>query len=79
MSEYSKELIEKLKKAQNIEEVAQLLKEYFQDESEAENVWKKLEALRSREQKLSLDEFTAVTGGGDWPDEPCWDVVKRPW
>ena len=35
MSEYSNELIEKLKKAQNVEEVAELLKTYCQNEAEA--------------------------------------------
>ena len=79
MSEYSNELIEKLKKAQNVEEVAELLKTYCQNGAEAKKVWEKMKSLRAGEQELSPEEFATVAGGVDWPDEPCWDIVKRPW
>ena len=65
MAELSKELVEKLKKAQRIEEVAELLKADGQEtnEQEIQQIWTELTKRRQEdEQKLSLDELDEVSG-----------------
>ena len=77
MAELSKELIAKLKKAKNIEEVAALLKAYGQDEALAEEIWKEIEDFLEKEGKeLSLDELEAVAGGRDWVEKGCAATVE---
>ena len=79
MEKLSADLIEKLKKAQRQEEVAELLKADGQDTALAERLWKELEALREKSgQKLSMDELKSVTGGADrdWPEDGCCATVE---
>lgn len=77
MPELSKELIAKLKKAKNIEEIIELLKADGQDEAPAEKIWKEIEALRAQDEKeLSLDELEAVAGGRDWLEKGCAATVE---
>ena len=74
MAELSNELIAKLKKAQSLEEVTELLKADGQDVALAERLWKEIEDLHAQEDKeLSLDELDAVAGGG------FFDKLKDLW
>ena len=80
MAELSVEIIAKLKKANSIEEVTELLKADGQDENEAQKIWKELENLRAEEGKeLSLDELESVAGGlkhRDWLEDGCAATVE---
>ena len=76
MAEYSRELIEKLKEAQSLEEVEELLKAAGEDAS-AEQVWSDI-VNRREEQELSIDELEAVAGGADrdWLTDGCDSTVE---
>ncbi len=64
MSNYSDELVVKLKKAKSLEEVTELLKADGQDIAEAEKIWGEIKVSIEQEGKeLSLDELDAVAGG----------------
>ena len=78
MADYSNELIAKLKKAQSLEEVTELLKADSQDEAQAEKIWGELARIHEEaDQDLSLDELEAVSGGGrNAMTEGCADTVK---
>ena len=77
MAELSNDLIAKLKKAQNPEEVAELLKADGHDEEDAEKIWGELEKMHAEEnQELSLDELDAVAGGRDWLKKGCAATVE---
>ena len=80
MAELSNELIAKLKRAQSLEEVTELLKADGQDVAQAEKLWKELEDLHEGEDKeLSLDELEAVAGGvthRNWLEKGCSATVE---
>ena len=80
MAELSNELIAKLKKAQSLDEVTELLKADGQEVAQAEKIWKELEDLHESEDKeLSLDELEGVAGGvkhRDWLEKGCAATVE---
>lgn len=79
MSEFSNELIAKLKNAKSLEEVTELLRANGEDEANAEKLWKELETLHMQEdQELSLEELESVAGGRDinWFKEGCSATVE---
>ena len=80
MAEFSNELISKLKKAKDREEVFKLLKAAGQDTAAADKIWKELEGMRSKDgSELSLEELDAVAGGvkhRDWIEDGCAATVE---
>ena len=65
-------LIEKLKTANSLEEVREIIKEY--PELNAEQIWQEVEKHgSSRTEKLDLGELDAVSGGADrdWTKDGC--------
>lgn len=69
------------RKAQSVEEVAELLRADGADASRAEQAWKEICAARELEGEcLSLDELDAAAGGGveyrDWYSEGCTATVE---
>ena len=74
MEKLTNELLAKVKKAQSLEEVKDILKADNKDESIAEQLWKELEHVRGQDNKeLSLEEIEAINGGADrdWAAEGC--------
>ena len=76
MDRLSTELIEKLKKAQSLEEVTELLKAEGRDDLSAEKLWKDFSSLHTQEKEMpevSQDELEAVSGGKarNWLKEGC--------
>ena len=66
------ELREKLKDADNLEEVKDILKD--RAGLDAERVWEEVEKHRSaKAEKLDLDELDAISGGADrdWSKDGC--------
>lgn len=77
MSNYSDELVVKLKKAKSLEEVIELLKADGQDIAEAEKLWGEIKVSIEQDRKeLSLDELDAVAGGRDWLVDGCNATVE---
>ena len=62
MTNRNEELRTKVMKAQNVDEVADLLREAGTDEALAEQIWNEMSSHRESEE-LSLDELNAVSGG----------------
>lgn len=61
------ELKERMMKAKNQEEVADLLKSDGLDESNADKIWAEIVERQEKEGKtLSMDELEAVSGGAFW-------------
>ena len=79
MPEYSDELLLKIEKAENAEEIAQLLKADGQevDEKTVERFWAEVTRMRESDgTELSLDELDTVAGGRDWMLEGCKATVE---
>ncbi len=79
MTVLSKELIEKLSKAQSQDEVNELLKAAGCEEEDAAQIWEELSRKREAgESVLSLEELDAVSGGvdRDWLTEKCAATVE---
>ena len=80
MADYSNELVAKLKKAQSLEEVTELLNADGQDPADAGKIWNELVTLHEGEDKeLSLDELESVAGGvkhRNWLEKGCAATVE---
>ena len=80
MADMTNELKEKLLTAKNEEEVAALLKDAGMDETEAKQLWAKLEHRREANGgELSLDELEAISGGKryrNWKKDGCAATVE---
>ena len=81
MAELSKELIEKLKRADSKEELAELLhvENPASDEKDIGNLWDEISRRKAAEEReLSLEELEDVAGGADrdWATEGCSATVE---
>ena len=80
MAKLSDELISKLKRAKDLDEVKTLLKAEGQDEALAGKIWKEIETLKKKEGKeLSMEELEAVAGGvkhRSWLEKGCAATVE---
>ena len=62
MAVISRELREKLKKAESPDDVRLVLQENHEDPALAENLWKEIQHFN---QELSMEELESITGGAD--------------